>query len=88
MSTEIETDERTNGDHKAQTISETVNDAVHGTDPPMEVAYPGTAPTLVFGVFPLLLIVSLIAAACYFGFYSGKTKYGELTQPPVELRSR
>ena len=44
------------------TALENFQDTLHGVDEPMEEAHPTSASLMVFGVYPLMLIVFLLVA--------------------------
>ena len=58
----------------------TVEDTLMGTDPPIEEAHPGLQPALVFGTYPIVLIVLIAIAGGYFAFFRSNTSSNE-TRP-------
>jgi len=50
----------------------TVEDAIMGTDPPIEEAHPGLQPALVFASYPIVLIVLIAIVAGYYAFSRSK----------------
>ena len=50
----------------AEPVSNTLSDALMGTDPPIEKAHPGLQPALVFASYPIALVVLVAIVAIYF----------------------
>ena len=65
-----------------QSISEQITDAVHGTDEPMEIAHPGSTPMLVMGMYPLILVITIVLALGYFTLFRSKHIDSPSTSPP------
>jgi hypothetical protein len=54
--------------HKS--LTETVVEAVEGTDQPMEEVSPSAPGVLVLGVYPILLMVTLLGGLLFFYFFA------------------
>jgi len=50
----------------------TMEDALMGTDPPIEKAHPGLQPALVFASYPIVLIVLITCLIGYFALFRSK----------------
>lgn len=49
--------------------SSTLTDTLLGTDPPIEEGHPGLQPALVFGSYPIALVVMILIVTLYFFFF-------------------
>ena len=68
-----------------QTISEQITDAVNGTDEVMEVAHPGATPLLVMASYPIVLLLVISLALCYYAFFPSQPKHD--SNNPSEVKT-
>ena len=62
-------------------------DALTGNDPPMEVAYPGLGPALVFLAYPLAIIFLISIVSIYFLSTQKNGRQGESVTPATQSPS-
>ena len=73
------------GQANAESTSNTLTDALLGTDPPIEQGHPGLQPALVFGSYPIALIILILIAFLYIFFF--RSNPSDSNASPVHTES-